>query len=90
MKSKRFGYLEFYRRSRFIRFLPLVVISIGNSLLLVLVKVLTTHCPVKCTQADLTPANFLQMFVSVEALVLLPILSVYLRKKRLFKKILVW
>lgn len=80
MQSKRNGYLEFYRQTRLIRALPLLIISAGNSFLLVLVKVLTTHCPEKCTSANLTPVNFLQMFVSAETALLLPILTFYLLK----------
>lgn len=79
MNSKRHGYLEFYRETRFVRSLPLFVLSAGNSALLVLVKALSTHCPVKCTSLNLTPVNFLQAFVTVECLVLLPILLYYLR-----------
>lgn len=79
MKSKRDGYLEFYRETRLIRSLPLFVLSAGNSALLVLERTLSTHCKNKCTSLNLTPENFLQAFVTVECLILLPILIYYLR-----------
>jgi len=78
MKSRRHGYLEFYRITRLIRSLPLLIISGGNSILVVLVKVLQNYCPIECTADKLTPNNFLQIFVSIENIILLPILIYYL------------
>jgi hypothetical protein len=80
MVSKRNGYLDFYRQTRLIRSLPLLVISFGSSVLLVLERVLILYCPAKCTTLNLTAENFLQGFVTLECLALLPILYYYLSK----------
>jgi len=80
MKSRRHGYLEFYRVTRLVRSLPLTIISAGNSILLVLVKILQNYCPVECTPDKLTPNNFLQIFVSLENILLLPIMIYYLKQ----------
>lgn len=78
MKSRRLGYLEFYRVTRTIRSLPLLIISAGNSLLVILIKLLAKYCPDKCTAENLTPNNFLQIFISLENCLLLPIMIYYL------------
>ena len=78
MKSRRDGYLEFYRNTRYIRAFPLIIISAGNSALVVLLKILNKYCPEKCTSANLEPINFLQMFVSLETALILPDLIYYL------------
>ena len=79
MKSRRNGYLEFYRVTRLIRSLPLIIISAGNSILLVLVRILLKYCPNnKCFSLSLTPENILQIFVSAEFLMIFPILIYYL------------
>ena len=80
MQMRRHGYLEFYRLTRYVRALPLIIVSASNSLLLVLLKLVAKYCPDKCTSANLTPVNFLQMFVSVETAILLPSLIYYLGK----------
>lgn len=84
MASKRCGYLEFYRKTRLIRSLPLIIVSAGNSILVVLVKVLTTHCPKQCTFLKFTPVNFLQAYVTLETIILLPILLFYLKQTYTF------
>ena len=102
MKSRRDGYLEFYRNTRLVRSLPLFILSagkslsyvkikssqvkcniwiwnlIGNSILVVLIRMLSKYCPDKCTSANLEAVNFLQMFVSFEVVLLLPIMIYYL------------
>ena len=80
MQMRRHGYLEFYRITRYVRALPLIIVSASNSLMLVLLKLLAKYCPDKCTSANLTPTNFLQIFVSVETAILLPSLIYYLGK----------
>lgn len=86
MKSRRYGYLEFYRNTRLIRSLPLYIISAGNSALVIIVKVLEKYCPVKCTAENLTPENFLQIFVSFEVVLLFPILLYFLKQTITFNK----
>ena len=53
----------------------------GNSALIVLIKVVNKYCPIKCTSANLEPLNFLQMFVSLETALVLPVLIYYLGLK---------
>lgn len=82
MWHRRQGYLEFYRVTRWLRTIPFLIISAGNSLLIVLIKILNKYCPAqtKCTSANLTEINFLQIFVSIETALLIPILVYYLGK----------
>ena len=67
-----------------VRSLPLTIISAGNSMLVVLIKILQNYCPVECTSDKLTPNNFLQIFVSLENILLLPIMIYYLSKPKNF------
>ena len=78
MKSRRYGYLDFYRKTRFIRSLPFLLVSASNSMLIFLIKILNKYCPTQCTSQNLTSVNFLQIYVSVETIILLPILIHYL------------
>jgi hypothetical protein len=50
----------------------------ANSLLIVLIKIIPKYCPEKCTSLKLDPINFLQIFISVENLLIVSILINYL------------
>ncbi|CAF0758581.1 unnamed protein product [Brachionus calyciflorus] len=78
MKSRRNGYLEFYRSTRLIRSLPLITISAGNAMIIVLLRVFDKYCSNSCTSANLTPLSFIQIFTSVEFGMVLLILFKYL------------
>lgn len=78
MQSRRNGYLDFYRNTRLRRSLPLYLISAGNMVLIILIKMVIKYCPVKCTSIDLKPIHFLQIFVSFENILILSILINYL------------
>lgn len=78
MKSRRNGYLEFYRSTRLVRSLPLVIISAGNAILIVLLRVFNKYCAVSCTDAKLTPLNFVQIFTSGEFALIFIVLVDYL------------
>jgi hypothetical protein len=83
MKSRRLGYLEFYRSTRLLRYFPLMLISAGNSILIYLIKLMQKYCDNENEQicsASLTQNNILQIYVSLECLLLLPVLIVYLIK----------
>ncbi|RNA32256.1 transmembrane protein -like [Brachionus plicatilis] len=66
MKSRRNGYLAFYRNTRLVRSLPLIVISAGNAIMVVLLRVFNKYCPESCTNSHLTALDFFQIFSSVE------------------------
>lgn len=74
------GYLEFYRHTKTIRRSPLLLISAGNVLLLVLSTLLTDYCTSEqlCGSSTLKRVNYIQMAFTLEFLVVLPCLLVYL------------
>lgn len=89
MKSRRHGYLEFYRSTRFLRYFPLMLISAGNSLLIYLIKLMQKYCDKDNNQkcfTNLTQNNILQIFVSLECALLLPVLIIYLIKTIQFNR----
>jgi len=86
MKMRRHGYLEFYRLTRYIRYLPLLIVSASNSILVILIKIIDKYCPIKCTSSNLEPVNFLQIFISIETAILIPALIYYLVQTIRFNK----
>ena len=53
-------------------------------MLVILFKLIDKYCPKKCTPVDLQPQNLLQIFISLECAVLLPLLIYYLGKSIYF------
>ena len=85
--SRTNGYLDFYRKTRNIRRMPLMVYSGGMSMLTILLVLLYDYCsPDGSTSSSsqcpgdlpLTKANYLQFLVSLETIIVLPILIIYL------------
>jgi hypothetical protein len=80
MQSRRHGYLEFYRTSRLRRALPLIIYTAANSILIVLIKLIPKYCLTSCNwiSVDLKPVNLLQMFITLECVIITIILLNYL------------
>ncbi|KAI0238300.1 transmembrane protein 192, partial [Lamellibrachia satsuma] len=89
--SRTYGYLEFYRQTKNIRRWPVMVFSAGNALLLIVLTLLhdycsedTDHCP--GFLAPLHTCNYLQFVITLEVVVVTPILIIYLVKTVKFNK----
>lgn len=86
--SRTDGYLEFYRKTRNIRRMPLMVFSGGMAFLTVVVTVLGDYCYTEdhypsdhtrlCTGQKFTPINYIQIVISLEMVIIIPILITYL------------
>ncbi|XP_064617805.1 transmembrane protein 192-like isoform X1 [Liolophura sinensis] len=77
--SRTLGYLEFYRQTRHVRRLPVTVHSGANAALVVVLIALENFCDVKAqTCGKLKRDNYLQILITLEVAVILPILILYL------------
>ncbi|CAH1797141.1 unnamed protein product, partial [Owenia fusiformis] len=83
--SRTNGYLEFYRKTRRIRRVPFMVLSGGNAMLVVVLKVLEDYCPMKhidprqsCPGLPLSRSNYIQVLVSIEVIISTVCLIIYL------------
>ncbi|XP_012945203.1 transmembrane protein 192-like [Aplysia californica] len=77
-KSRLQGYLEFYRKTRNIRRLPFMINSCANAIMVVMIKVLDSHCnPDTGRCLFLNKTRYIQILVSIECAVALVVLFVY-------------
>lgn len=75
--SRREGYLSFYRQTRNHRRIPLIIISIGNAILVILIKLLEDY---QSRIIPLQPWHCLAILTTVEVLIILIVLLRYLGK----------
>ncbi|XP_078000377.1 transmembrane protein 192-like [Glandiceps talaboti] len=79
------GYLEFCRQTKNIRRVPLAVISAGTVVLLVVVTVVFNLKLDKKSTA-LEPVNYMEMLITLEFLVALPCILIYMNQVMKFNK----
>ncbi|XP_002741424.1 transmembrane protein 192-like [Saccoglossus kowalevskii] len=84
--SRRNGYLEFYRQTKNIRRIPFVVVSVGNTLILLLVM-LVFDLRLEDTDGPLYPVHYLEILITMEALFALPCIVVYILKTMKFNSV---
>ncbi|CAF0743349.1 unnamed protein product [Didymodactylos carnosus] len=77
-KSRRNGYLEFYRKTHNLRRAPLFIISAGNAILVSLIKVLEYCYDKPCTSLKLRAWHFLQFLTTIEVILMMIALVWYL------------
>ncbi|XP_015916404.1 transmembrane protein 192 [Parasteatoda tepidariorum] len=78
---QRCGYLEFFRKTQLLQRIPLIVPSLGNTLLIVVTSILQKYCPdmKRCpSDGSLYCHNYLQIIFGIEAFILLACLFKYL------------
>ncbi|GIY32740.1 transmembrane protein 192 [Caerostris darwini] len=78
---QRCGYLEFFRNTQLLQRVPLIVLSLGNVMLVVVLAVFQRFCilPQYCpTNSMMHCENYLQILFGCEMLILLPCLIKYL------------
>lgn len=87
--SRMYGYLEFYRNTRYIRRVPLITLSTGNACFLVISTILTDYCKTdnQCPGVPFNRMIFIQILVAVEILIIIPVLVFYLIKTRKFNNL---
>ncbi|CAF1088274.1 unnamed protein product [Adineta steineri] len=73
--SRRNGYLEFYRRTRNLRRIPLIVISTGNAILVAMIKLLEDY---QTSILPFQPWHCLAILSTIEVLITLIVLLWYL------------
>lgn len=83
-KSRQNGYLEFYRRTRHIRRIPLNVNSCANAVVLVLLRILDDLCPKSEKCLELSKANYLLIVITIEVVITVAFLVFYLVKTKKF------
>ncbi|ESO93759.1 hypothetical protein LOTGIDRAFT_104833, partial [Lottia gigantea] len=76
--SRLHGYLEFYRKTRHIRRWPFTLNSGANALAVIVVRVLDKFCNAETPCNKITRENYLQILITVEVLLVLPFLILYL------------
>lgn len=77
---RRFGYLEFHRRTKNLQKVPLLVTSCGNTMFLVFNILLQRYCPdfTTCPVGSYMHCYYyIQLFICIEALILIPCLVRY-------------
>lgn len=77
---KRFGYLEFHRKTQYLQKVPLVVTSCGNAIFLIFNILLQRYCPDFTTcpvGSHMHCYYYIQLFICLETLILLPCLAKY-------------
>ncbi|KAK2157129.1 hypothetical protein LSH36_197g01023 [Paralvinella palmiformis] len=96
--SRTKGYLEFYRYTRHLRRMPIMIISGGKYkayehrtvLLLILTTLLSVNCHTEpgheCPGIPLTRCQYAQIVISVQVAIVLPILIIYLIRTIKFNK----
>lgn len=85
-RSRLSGYLNFYRRTRNIRRLPLIIASMGTSCLLIVSQILNNVCPDKNSCGPLQNVAYLQIIISILSAVQILILVVYLVRTMAFNR----
>ncbi len=80
--SRRDGYLDFYRRTRNLRRTPLIVISTGNAILVVMIKLLEDY---QTSILPVQPWHCLAILTTIEVIIIFIVLVWYLGKN-IFKK----
>jgi len=78
---QRCGYLEFFRNTQLLQRIPLLVPSLGNTLLVVVLSIFQKYCPVleKCSvDGTLYCYHYLQILFGLETFILLLCLIKYL------------
>jgi len=73
--SRRDGYLDFYRRTKNLRRLPLIVISTGNAILVVMIKLLEDY---QSSISPLQPWHCLAILTTIEVIIIFIVLIWYL------------
>ncbi|XP_041373718.1 transmembrane protein 192-like [Gigantopelta aegis] len=78
--SRLYGYLEFFRRTKKIRRVPLLINSGASAVLLILVKVLDKYCNKTPGAAcpTLRDENYIQIVITIEVALIIPFLGLYL------------
>lgn len=77
-RSRLYGYLSFYRRTRNIRRLPLTIASAGTACLLIVTQILSTKCEpdnLKCGPLD--KDGYMQIVVSISCAIQIILLIIY-------------
>ncbi|CAG5122509.1 unnamed protein product [Candidula unifasciata] len=77
-ESRLHGYLEFYRKTRNIRRIPVVINSLANAVMVIVVQVLDNYCSEDDGCHKLSKANYVQILVSIECALALISLLIYL------------
>ncbi|CAG5125396.1 unnamed protein product [Candidula unifasciata] len=77
-QSRLYGYLDFYRQTRNLRRMPLFINSCANALLVIVMRVLDSHCDSKGNCKFLNKTHYIQILISFECMLALVILLVYL------------
>lgn len=77
--SRRDGYLGFYRQTRNLRRIPLIIISIGNAILVAMIKILEDY---QSSITPLQPWHCLAILTTIEVIIILIILLWYLGKNK--------
>lgn len=80
------GYFNFHLDTQTVRRAPLYINSAANAILVILSKVLDTACPENNSCRMFTKAHYLQILISLEVLIALALLVVYLVKTTRFNK----
>ncbi|XP_050415156.2 transmembrane protein 192 [Patella vulgata] len=76
--SRLQGYLEFYRKTRYIRRWPFTLNSGANALAVVVVRVVDKYCSKEKPCTVLDRDNYIQIVIAVEVILVLPVLILYL------------
>ncbi|BFZ13706.1 hypothetical protein BsWGS_16745 [Bradybaena similaris] len=85
-ESRLFGYLDFYRQTRNLRRMPLFINSCANAVLVIVVRVLDSHCDSKGNCRFLNKTHYIQILISIECMLALLILIIYLVHVMKFNK----
>ncbi|BFZ25579.1 hypothetical protein BsWGS_28618 [Bradybaena similaris] len=77
-ENRLHGYLEFYRKTRNIRRIPVLINSLANAVMVILVQVMDNYCMEDASCFKLSKANYVQILVSIECVLALIFLLIYL------------
>uniref|UniRef100_A0A0B6ZSY9 Transmembrane protein 192 n=1 Tax=Arion vulgaris TaxID=1028688 RepID=A0A0B6ZSY9_9EUPU len=82
-KNRLNGYLNFYRKTQNVRRMPILINSCANAVMVVLVKVLDSHCS-RDSCSKLSQIQWIQIVISIECSAALIFLMVYLVQTVMF------
>lgn len=77
-RSRLYGYLNFYRQTRNIRRLPLIIASAATACLLIVSQILSQQCPASDECGPLHKDAYIQIIISISSAVQIVLLVIYL------------